>query len=124
MKHKTISILLAAFLGGILAAHAQLTIPSDGSDGAFAPAANVEIDLGLATTALWNTPGSGNGVYDAEKWAVVFKYSSVNIPAGVKVTFKNHPTYAPVVWLVQGNVTIAGELSLKGKDGTEDVVQN
>lgn len=123
MKHKTISILLAAFLGGILAAHAQLTIPSDGSDGAFAPAANVEIDLGLATTALWNTPGSGNGVYDAEKWAVVFKYSSVNIPAGVTVTFKNHPTYAPVVWLVQGDVTIAGELSLKGKDGTEDVVQ-
>jgi hypothetical protein len=108
-----LALLTAALLTS--AAHAQLTIPSDGSDGAFAPVANVEIDLGLATTALWNTPGSGNGVYDAEKWAVVFKYSSVNIPAGVKVTFKNHPTYAPVVWLVQGNVTIAGELNLDGQ---------
>lgn len=115
MKHKTTSILFAAFFG-VLTAHAQLTIPSDGSDGAFNPATNVEIDLGLATTALWTAPGSGNGVYDAEKWAVVFKYSSVNIPAGVKVTFKNHPTYAPVVWLVQGNVTIDGELNLDGKN--------
>jgi hypothetical protein len=121
MKTKTTSILLAAFFGA-LTAHAQLTIPSDGSDGAFAPATNVEIDLGLATTALWTAPGSGNGVYDAEKWAVVFKYSSVNIPAGVTVTFKNHPTYAPVVWLVQGNVTIGGTLSLRGKDGTNDAV--
>jgi hypothetical protein len=117
MKTKTTSILLAAVFGA-LTAHAQLTIPSDGSDGAFNPAANVEIDLGLATTALWTAPGSGNGVYDAEKWAVVFKYSSVNIPAGVTVTFKNHPTYAPVVWLVQGNVTVAGTLDLKGKNGT------
>lgn len=114
MRHKTTSILLAAFFGA-LTAHAQLSIPSDGSDGAFAPVANVEIDLGLATTALWTAPGSGNGVYDTEKWAVVFKYSSVNIPAGVTVTFKNHPSYAPVVWLVQGNVTIAGELNLDGK---------
>ena len=114
LRPKPTTLLLIAFFGA-LTAHAQLTIPSDGSDGAFAPVANVEIDLGLATTALWNAPGSGNGVYDAEKWAVVFKYSSVNIPAGVKVTFKNHPTYAPVVWLVQGNVTIAGELNLDGK---------
>ena len=119
MRHKPTSLLLAAFFGA-LTAHAQLSIPSDGSDGAFAPVANVEIDLGLATTALWNAPGSGNGVYDADKWAVVFKYSSVNIPAGVKVTFKNHPTYAPVVWLVQGSVTIDGELNLDGKPGTID----
>jgi len=117
MKTKTTAILLAAFFGA-LTAHAQLTIPSDGSDGAFNPSANVEIDLGLATTALWNTAGSGNGVYDAEKWAVVFKYSSVNIPAGVTVTFKNHPTYAPVVWLVAGDVTIGGTLNLRGSTGS------
>lgn len=122
LRPKPTTLLLAAFFSGVLAAQAQLTIPSDGSDGAFNPATNVEIDLGLATTALWNAPGSGNGVYDAEKWAVVFKYSSVNIPAGVKVTFKNHPTYAPVVWLVQGNVTIDGELNLDGKAGTSDAV--
>ena len=119
MKHYQL-ILAAAFFGSILTSSAQLTIPSDGSDGAFNPSANVEIDLGLATTALWNSPGSGNGVYDAEKWAVVFKYSSVNIPTGVKVTFKNHPTYAPVVWLVQGSVNISGTLNLDGKPGTSD----
>lgn len=126
MKTKTtrhlLTLLTAAFLTH--AAHAQLTIPSDGSDGAFAPAADVEIDLGLAPTALWTAAGSGNGVYDAEKWAVVFKYSSVNIPAGVKVTFKNHPTYAPVVWLVQGNVTIDGELNLDGKPGTRNATMS
>ena len=114
--------LLALGLALILSAtaHAQLSIPSDGSDGAFSPNANVVIDLGLAANGIWNTAGSGNGVYDAEKWAVVFKYSSVNIPSGVKVTFKNHPTYAPVVWLVQGNVTIAGELNLDGNVGVAD----
>ena len=59
MKTKTTSILLAAVFGA-LTAQAQLTIPSDGSDGAFNPSANVEIDLGLATTALWTAPGSGS----------------------------------------------------------------
>jgi len=121
MKHNKLTI-AAALFGSILTAAAQLTIPSDGSDGAFNPSANVEIDLGLAATSTWNSPGTGNGIYDAEKWAVVYKFSSVNIPAGVKVTFKNHPSYAPVVWLVQGSVTIAGELNLNGKPSPIDTV--
>jgi hypothetical protein len=114
--------LTAVFLSSLLPATADLTIPSDGSDGAFNPSTSVEIDLGLATTATWDAKGSGYGVYDPEKWAVVFKFTSVNIPNGVKVTFKNHPTYAPVVWLVQGNVSIAGELNLNGKDGSNETV--
>lgn len=117
-RTKQTTLLLAALFGGLISAHAQLTIPSDGSDGAFNPSANVEIDLGLAANGAWTAAGSGNGVYDASKWAVVFKYSSVNIPMGVKVTFKNHPSYAPVVWLVQGNVTIAGEVNVAGKNGS------
>lgn len=121
-RTKQTTLLLAALFGGLISAHAQLTIPSDGSDGAFNPGANVEIDLGLAANGTWTAAGNGNGVYDASKWAVVFKYSSVNIPTGVKVTFKNHPSYAPVVWLVQGNVTIAGELNLDGKVGVADAV--
>lgn len=122
MKHKTPSVILAMLCSGLLTAQAQLSIPSDGSDGAFSPASNVEIDLGQAATGVWNAAGAGHGVYDPEKWAVVFKFSSVDIPAGVTVTFKNHPTYAPVVWLVQGDVNIAGELNLDGKAGTDNTV--
>jgi hypothetical protein len=54
-------------------------------------------------------------VYDANKWAVVFKYTSVNVLAGKKLTFKNHATRAPVVWLVSGNVTISGAVDLSGE---------
>ena len=99
-----------------LSAKADLAIPgADGSDGAFVPTANIQVDLSQAVTAAWNTSGSGKGVYDAGKWAVVFKYSSVNIPSGVTVTFKNHPSRAPVVWLVSGNVNIAGTVALDGQ---------
>lgn len=99
---------------------AGIDIPSDGSDGAFNPTSSVEVDLSLAAAAAWDTPSPtpGNGVYDPEKWAVVFKYTEVNIPSGVTVTFKNHPTRAAVVWLVQGDVTIGGGVRLNG-DQTE-----
>jgi len=135
MKTKTTSILLAAVFGA-LTAHAQLTIPSDGSDGALNITADTVIDLSQAVTGTWdqdNSANAGKGVYDPEKWAVVFKYTSVNIaghttgtPAvlvGRKVTFKNHPSHAPVVWLVQGNVTIDGIINMRGQDGTTDQVQ-
>jgi hypothetical protein len=98
--------------------HAALTIPgADGSDGTLNITTNTTIDLGLAVTGVWDTDNSGNagkGVYDPAKWAVVFKYSSINVAAGATVTFKNHPSRAPVVWLVNGSVTIAGSVSLDG----------
>ena len=118
MKMKSIlaGLLLLCSLSSVFA---QLTIPSDGSDSAFNPATNIEIDLSQAITGTWsdnNSANAGKGVYDAAKWAIVFKYSSVNIPAGVTVTFKNHPSYAPVVWLAQGGVSIAGSVSVNGKN--------
>lgn len=115
---------LIAFCSSL--AWADVTLPGSnhGTDGVFAPVASVEIDLGKAQAGAgitWESPGGdvdsdgfGDGVYDPDKWAVVFKYSSVNIPAGVIVTFKNHPTGAPVVWLVQGNVVIDGHVNLDG----------
>ena len=112
------SILLPILLVPLLAmfARAQLTIPgADGSDGVFAPTENTVVDLSLAATAAWNTPGNSNGVYDATQWAVVFKYTSVNIPAGVTVTFKGHPSGAPVVWLVSGDVVMNGFINLNAK---------
>lgn len=61
--------------------------------------------------------GFGDGVYDAKQWAVVYKFSTIDIPANVIVTFKNHPSGAPVVWLAQGDVNIDGRIELKGSDG-------
>lgn len=104
-------------------AAAQFVSGSDGSDGAFNPTADVEVDLSLASSAPWDTasPVAGQGVYDSGQWAVVFKYSTIDIPAGVTVTFKNHPSGAPVVWLATGNVTISGSVNLNGQRGHTSV---
>jgi len=100
--------------------HAQFGFVSgsDGTDGAFNPQESVEVDLSLAVTGQWDTTnGGGNGVYDPVQWAVVFKYTTIDIPPGVTVTFKNHPKCPPVVWLAQGDVTIGGVVSLDGGPG-------
>lgn len=62
---------------------------STGADGAFTPTVNTELQL----------PESG-----------VLNFTSVNIPTGVKVTFKRNTTNTPVVLLASGDVTIAGTL--------------
>jgi len=115
IKFASIVLCLAAF---VPVGYAQLTIPyADGSDGALNITSNTVIDLSLAVTGVWtNTSGSpGKGIYDPTQWAVVFKYSSVNIASNTTVTFLNNPTHAPVVWLVNDNVTINGELNLDGQ---------
>ena len=66
---------------------------STGVDGALAPTVNTEVVL----------PPSG-----------ILNYSSINIPAGVTVTFKRNATNTPVVLLVSGNATISGILNLRG----------
>jgi hypothetical protein len=122
MKNYTI---LKAILGLPILAIAQLSfgqlnIPSDGSDGALNVTANTVIDLSQAVTESWtnnDSANAGNGIYDPTQWAVVFKYSSVNIAANATVTFLNHYSRAPVVWLVQSNVTINGTVSLNGNSG-------
>jgi len=110
-----ISVLILLFPNALLA---QIDVGSDGSDGAFNPVSNQTIDLSLAPTANWDSPGSGNGVYDPALWAVVFKFSSVDIPAGVSIQFTNHPSGAPVVWLVDGTARVSGSVHLDGEDGT------
>ena len=103
-------------------ASGQVTLPGayHGSDGDFAPTEDVAIRLDLAPTSAWDAPNpdpnSGLGVYDRDKWAIVFRYSSVNIPADVTVTFINHPANPPVVWLVDGPVTIDGIVDVKSGD--------
>lgn len=105
---------------------------SDGTDGAFNPLVNTEVDLSLAASLCdcdgggmlddpcrWDCPSpvAGQGVYDAEQWAVVFKYTTIDIPAGVTVTFKNHTSGAPVVWLASSDVAVSGMVNLDGDDG-------
>ncbi len=103
-------------------AMAAITIPdvSVYSDGALQISGDTEIDLSQAEDGTWNgnytdTENVGKGIYDGDKWAVVFKYTSVTIDSGMTLSFSNHPKRAPVVWLVSGDVAINGTLSLSGQ---------
>jgi hypothetical protein len=64
---------------------------STGALGAFNPAASTVVTL----------PPDG-----------ILNYTTVNIPAGVTVTFEKNASNTPVVILASGDVTIAGELNL------------
>jgi len=102
---------------------AAITVPgADNSDGTLHIVSNatVVIDLSQAVTESWdadNTANAGSGIYDSNKWAVIFKYSSVTIEPGATLSFNNHASRAPVVWLVNGDVTIDGTLQLNGGVG-------
>lgn len=102
-----------------VAALAQLNIPSDGSDGAFSYTNLYDpytFDLSQAVTANWDapSPNPGKGVYDPNLWAVVYKFSSMNVVTNNSIRFTPHPSGAPVVFLVQGNATLTGSWQLSG----------
>jgi plastocyanin len=110
------STILCVFSSLAGAALAAIQVPgANGTSGVLNITENTTIDLSLAANGAWDAANTANGIYDASQWAVVFNYSSVNIAAGATLTFTNHPSKAPVVWLVSGNVTIAGTVSLSGQ---------
>jgi hypothetical protein len=118
VKSNLYGFALAIFIAA--SAQAAITVPgANGSDGALSITSNVTIDLSQASPGAWdsNSPVPGRGVYDADKWAVVFHYSSVNITSG-SVFFKNNATRAPVVWLVSGDVNISttGAVELRSEE--------
>lgn len=78
-------------------AQAAFVSGSTGADGAFAPLVNTQVVL----------PASG-----------ILNYTTVNIPAGVTVSFKKNATNTPIVILASGNITIGGTVWLSGGDGT------
>src|SRR5262245_10403187 len=75
-----------------LGAHAYNS-GSTGADGAFSPTVSTTVPL----------PPSG-----------IFNFTTVNIPAGVIVTFQKNTTNTPVVILAAGDVTIAGAIDVRG----------
>lgn len=94
-----------------------LVVPgANGSDGELNITQNTVIDLSQAPTGVWDatSPQPGKGIYDPEKWAIVFHYSKVTVASGATLSFLNHPSKAPVVWLVNGDVSIVGVVSLDG----------
>lgn len=91
----TLALLVMSTLPGFAAAFSS---GSTGADGAFNPTINTEVVL----------PESG-----------VLNYSSINIPAGVKVTFKSNTTNTPVVLLVGGDATIAGTIDVSGNKSAD-----
>lgn len=78
---------------------------SDGSDGPLNVTVDRIIDLAV------------EGSYDAAIPAVIFDYTTVTVNQNRTLTFKNHPSRCPVIWRVQGDVTINGTVSLDGQTG-------
>ena len=90
------TLITGALLGAALAAGPVLAFDSGstGADGAFTPQVDTVLPL----------PPDG-----------VFNFTSVNIPAGVTVTFGKNTLNTPVVWLVSGDVSIAGTVDASGQ---------
>lgn len=91
---------ISLLLGAVLAPSAAGAFDSGstGADGALNPNVNTEVQV----------PPSG-----------VFNYSSIEIPAGVRVTFRQNATNTPVTLLVSGDALIAGILDLSGANGAD-----
>ena len=53
----------------------------------------------------------------------VWNYTTINIPAGVNVSFTKNAANSGVIWLATGDVKIAGEINLDGANGTLNVAR-
>ncbi len=113
-------LLTLAFAASSLA---QINVPPGSWDGDLIITEDTVIDLSLAVDGAWNSGGStGEGTYDADQWAVVFHYNSVNIASGATLTFANHAKNPPVVWIVQGSTLIEGSIVLDGETSSSSEV--
>jgi hypothetical protein len=91
-----ISLGLCLFMSVAASAQNNFNSGSTGADGAFAPAATQAIVV----------PDSG-----------VFNFTTVNIPAGVTITFNQGTNNKPLTILASGDVVIAGTINVEGKPG-------
>ena len=67
---------------------------------------------GSAAVLPYDMSGKANGVWN---------YSTINVPAGVKLTFLPNAANTPVTWLASGDVTIDGELNLDGTGSSQNM---
>src|SRR3972149_6220902 len=93
-------VLTAITVGGGHAIAQTFSSGSTGADGAFNPTTNTTLAL----------PPNG-----------VFNFTTINIPAGVTVTFTRNTTNTPVSLLASGNVIIAGTIDVSGSPGGSGV---
>ena len=91
-----ISLGLCLFMSVAASAQNNFNSGSTGADGAFAP----------NTTQTIVVPDSG-----------VFNFTTVNIPAGVTITFNRGTNNKPLTILASGDVLIAGTINVDGKPG-------
>ena len=91
---------LGLFLAGCVAGSASaFDSGSNGADGALSPSADTVLPM----------PADG-----------IFNFTTVDIPAGVTVTFARNPQNpnVPVRILANGDVTVAGTIDVSGTDGS------
>lgn len=91
-----------ALLLPFASAHAQVNSGSNGSDGA------------LNLTGFGGPPVA---IDMSDHPDGIYQYTSVNIGAGVTVTFVPNVNNTPVVWLVQSNCVISGTIDVSGNSG-------
>jgi hypothetical protein len=89
--------LALVFFGSFTAFAQTYSSGSTGADGPLSPTANITLPL----------PPDG-----------IFHFTTVNIPAGVMVSFTRNSANTPVTLLATGDVTIAGVISVNGGHGT------
>lgn len=93
----SLAVLLSMVGAATCGATSTFNSGSTGSLGALNPSSNTTITL----------PADG-----------VLNYTSINIPAGVTVTFTPNAANTPVYMLASGNVTIAGTIAVNGGNAT------
>jgi hypothetical protein len=91
------------------------TVFSSGSTGADGP---------LAFTAPFpDDPPVEYFIDTSAKPDGIWNYTTIDIPARVKVSFTKNAANTGVIWLATGDVNIAGEINLDGANGTTNVAR-
>ena len=71
---------------------------SDDSDGVLSPVISTQV------------AAKADGIYN---------FSSINIPAGVTISFEKNAANTPITLLVSGDVTVSGTINLNGGDSAD-----